>query len=152
MYLAAGPAGYGKWVDDLNEIAVYSTNTGGIGGGVDDSVGTNDGLDFITGVPVTHPYFLDPPFIHPALPYDRLVLISQFDADAFASGPPGPDATATLWVETSPGSNLYYLQFRAYNFTSAQGVVPANCRFGLRGAEDAGGVGELVWHIYKLGV
>jgi hypothetical protein len=153
MYLATGgPSNYGKWADDLNEIAVYSTNTGGIDGNFDFSASTNQGADLLTGLPVNHPIFADPPFIHPAVQYDRLVLVSQFDADSFAPGPPGPDGTAQLWVETAPNSNLYYLQFRAHNFTSAQGIVPANCRFGLRGTEADGGVSEMTWHIYKLGV
>jgi hypothetical protein len=153
MYLATGgPSNYGKWADDLNEIADYSTNTGGIDGEFNFSASTNQGADLLTGLPVNHPIFADPPFIHPAVQYDRLVLVSQFDADSFAPGPPGPDGTAQLWVETAPNSNLYYLQFRAHNFTSAQGIVPANCRFGLRGTEADGGVSEMTWHIYKLGV
>lgn len=133
---------YGKWVDDLDHQAT-SSDPGGVLG-TTDSVGASG--DTMVGIPTTDSLFIAPPFIHPSLPHDRLIFLSISD------GGGGLNARAELWVESAPGSNLYYQQFRAYGLSSAQGIVPANCRFGILGKSESAGINVITWHIYKLGV
>lgn len=138
---------YGMWVNDLDFIASI-----GIPGGV---LGTTNSAgasgNIVIGIPTSDSLFIASPFIHTALPCDRLIFLNIFDG----GGPLGAralGARAELWVETAPGSNAYYQQFRAYGLSSAQGIIPANCRFGILGKSEDVGRNTISWNIYKLGV